>query len=73
MSSNAAPNTPPQLGTLLKTLARRFRDSVSHPERFSVTLEEMKELEEAGLVRDLGNGRYEETLLMRQVDLSHHA
>jgi hypothetical protein len=61
----------PQLGTTLKTLARRFIDSVSYPERFTVTPEEVKELEEAGLVHNLGNGNYGETPLMRQVDLSH--
>lgn len=70
-STDTQGNSAPQLGTTLKTLARRFIDSVSYPEQFGVTADEMKELEEAGLVRDLGNGYYGETALMRRVDLSH--
>jgi len=57
----------PVLSDETKRLARRFIDSCYNKEGHTLTKEQMRELEQAGLVIDQGNGYHAETPLLRQI------
>jgi hypothetical protein len=62
--------TPPkELSEQVKALARRWCDGCYTDEGHSLTKDELRQLEDAGLVRPLGNGYHEETPLMRQSEV----
>lgn len=70
---NAVANTQiapvAELSEHIKALARRFLDCCYDGAGHTLSKAQMKELEGAGLVTDLGNGYHAETPLMRQADV----